>query len=146
MRRRAPGGEDRLALVASVPQPQSGWPSRSPCRLPRKAPDGRAFPVGLAQVGQMLSAALELTGRVQRNALVIDPQRDRLGDERRLAPIVGDPAHNRVVVWQTQAHVGMAERGEMPDPADGRCRRTRPSSAPTALRASRTEAVAKYTR
>ena len=102
--------------------------------------------MALTQVGAVAPATGELSRGVQREPLAVDRQRDRLGDERRLAPLRGDPARDRVVLGQVQADVGTARGSRGARCPGAPCRRTRPSSARQRARASRAEAVAKYTR
>src|ERR1700730_10186131 len=75
----------------------------------------RALPVWLLQVGQVASAALDLALNVQREALLIDADRDRLGDERRLPPFWSGPAGDRVVLGKMKADIRMAERRQVLD-------------------------------
>jgi hypothetical protein len=73
------------------------------------------LPVGLAQVGSVTSTAFALAGGVQRDALAIDAQRDRAGNERRLASLVGRPTRDRVMLGQMQARIRPAELRETVD-------------------------------
>ena len=72
-------------------------------------------------------------------------QRDRLGDERGLASLGGAPARDRVVLGEVQPHVGTAEGRQSLDARTDVSENSAIVSA-TAARASRAEAVAKYTR
>jgi hypothetical protein len=70
------------------------------------------IPVGLAKVGAMAPASLELTRSVRKQAVFVDTQWDCLSDERSLASVRRKPARYRVVLGQTQAHIRMSERRE----------------------------------
>ena len=102
---------------AATRRPGAGSPSAAAAarRRPRLRPPRRPIPVRLAQVGEVAPAALVLARGVQRDALVVDAQRDRLGDERRLAPVGGGPARDRVVLGQVQPDVGLPEAREALD-------------------------------
>ena len=75
----------------------------------------RARPVRLAQVAAVTPAARELARGVQSKPRPVHAQRDRLCDERRLAPLGRCPAGDRVVLWQVQANVRAAERRQLRD-------------------------------
>ena len=73
----------------------------------------RAVPMGLAEGVELASAALVLASVVPRDALGVDGDRGRLGDERRLATFGADPAGQGVVLGQMQAYLGAAEDWEL---------------------------------
>ena len=68
-----------------------------------------AVPVGLAEGLELAPATLVLAAVMPGDALGVDGDRGRLGDERRLAAFGRDPAGQGVVLGQMQAHVGAAE-------------------------------------
>src|ERR1700730_11238424 len=70
-----------------------------------------AVPVWVAQIRTVAPSALELTSGVHRNALRVDAQGDRLGDEGRLAPFWCRPACDGVMLWQVQPGGRVAEGG-----------------------------------
>ena len=72
-RRAAAGGDRRTSARRAIARRALG--------------DAALIPVGLAQVGAVASATLVLARGVEREPLTIDAQRDRLCDERRLAPL-----------------------------------------------------------
>ena len=91
----------------------------------------------LAQVRQVASPTLVLAGGVKRETLTIDPKRDRLGDERRLAPLGGHPAHDRVVLGQAHPHIGVAERRQGSNTGPNRVGELAPWSAARRPRVAR---------
>src|SRR5580693_437544 len=66
-----------------------------------------ALPMRLGEILSEEPAALSLSGSVKGQAPLVRAQRNRMRDERHLAPLGGDPTHDRAVPWQAQADVGM---------------------------------------
>src|ERR1035438_9088505 len=71
--------------------------------------------MGLGEIGEVASTALKLARGVQRDALLINAQRHRLGDKRSLPALMGAPASDRVMPREVKANIWTPERRQLPD-------------------------------
>ena len=65
--------------------------------------------MGLSQIGAMSPSPSKLSCGVQGQALAVDLQWQRLGDEGRLATSGRAPARDRVVLGQMQSYIRSTE-------------------------------------